>query len=285
MQISVKQALIGINVVSVLLVLIVIGLPNNPLRIVIGLPFLLFSPGYALTVAVFPKRHLTDIVEKVLLWFALSVVVVSVIAFAMNYTPWGVRLYPVLIADTSFVFLLSIIGYFRQGKTIDDRRRRSNPSLKTRIWFERLFQNKSAASVAGLAILSSIVLLVYSIATMKTNGFTEFYLLDSWGDIRSYPKDVVLGERATVILGIVNREGKPMDYDIKVTSNGKPGFNYQVALATDEANEKEIELVFGEKGANQKTEFVLYRNDQEGPYITLALTVSVEEGSQASTLK
>ncbi|MCK4222104.1 MAG: DUF1616 domain-containing protein, partial [Dehalococcoidia bacterium] len=59
---------------------------TGPLRIVLGLPFLLFSPGYALIAALFPKKGSLDGIERIALSFGLSIAVVPLIGLILNYT-------------------------------------------------------------------------------------------------------------------------------------------------------------------------------------------------------
>ena len=51
MTIRVKDELIPLNLLVIVLVAIIILFPSNILRIILGLPFLLFFPGYTLVVA------------------------------------------------------------------------------------------------------------------------------------------------------------------------------------------------------------------------------------------
>lgn len=56
----------------------------------VGLPFILFLPGYALTVPLFLTKYGFDMIEWMALSFGLSIAVVPLIGLCLNYIPWGI---------------------------------------------------------------------------------------------------------------------------------------------------------------------------------------------------
>ena len=88
MRFRIGNEFISLNV----LVASIILFPSNILRIILGIPFLLFFPGYALAAALFTKGRGMDAVERVALSFGLSIAVVPLIGLILKYTPWGIRL-------------------------------------------------------------------------------------------------------------------------------------------------------------------------------------------------
>jgi uncharacterized membrane protein len=115
MKIDNRKILIAIIVVTLLLFPIV-ALTTGPLRIALGLLFVIFFPGYTLLSALFPKRGDLSGVERIALSFGLSIAVSPLIGLILNYTPWGIRLYPILISITLFIIVTSAIGWYRQQK-------------------------------------------------------------------------------------------------------------------------------------------------------------------------
>ena len=71
---------------------------TGALRIALGLAFGLFFPGYTLIAALFPKKDSLNGIERLALSFGLSIVVVPLIGLILNYTPWGISLYPILVS-------------------------------------------------------------------------------------------------------------------------------------------------------------------------------------------
>ena len=90
--------LITIAILSFLLIFIIYLSLENILRKVIGLPFILFFPGYSFISFLFPERRELDTIERVALSFGLSIAITPLIGLALNYTPFGIRLTPILLS-------------------------------------------------------------------------------------------------------------------------------------------------------------------------------------------
>ena len=81
--------------------------------------------------------------------------------------------------------------------------------------------DKGLSIVLILAILAALGTLGDVIATPKVGErFTEFYILGLEGEAEGYPKELVVGEEAKVIVGIVNREQEDMSYWVEVIVDG-----------------------------------------------------------------
>jgi len=88
----------------------------SPVRIILGLPLVLFLPGYALIAALFPRKDDFDAIERVALSFGLSIAITPLLGLALNYTPFGIRLAPVLIVLSVFTISLAICAYVRRSR-------------------------------------------------------------------------------------------------------------------------------------------------------------------------
>jgi uncharacterized membrane protein len=113
-----------VSIVLSTMTALVFFLPANILavaytRYVLGLLFLMFLPGYALMKAMFPADTKIPIeitsenqIERVALRLASSLCLAPLVAFALNYSPWGIRLEPLtvcmLFLTLAFVF---VAGY------------------------------------------------------------------------------------------------------------------------------------------------------------------------------
>ena len=89
-------------------------LNETPVRIILGLLLVLFLPGYSLIAALFPRKDDLDGIERIALSFGLSIAVVPLLGLALNYTPFGIRLVPVLVVLSMFTVSLAVIAGVRR---------------------------------------------------------------------------------------------------------------------------------------------------------------------------
>lgn len=212
--------LAAIIVLSTLLALFIFLVPDNPGRIVLGLPFILFFPGYALIAALFPEKASLDIIERVALSFGVSIAIVPLIGFGLNYTPMGIRLAPILASIIVFNGALSAVAIWRRKisenpyqpfdprKLLESTRSRFNAEARV---------DKVLTIVLVLAILSSVVALTYVVAFPREGeSFTEFYILGPDGTASGYPQNLTANQSAPVIVGIANHEHRTVHYTVEV---------------------------------------------------------------------
>ena len=119
--VSVKNELLVINICSLVLILIISILDIQALRIVLGLPFLLFFPGYTLVATLFPKRSDLGTTERVALSVGLSAIITSCVGLILTHA-WEIRLYPILISLTIVIAALSATAWYRRRKVAEEDR-------------------------------------------------------------------------------------------------------------------------------------------------------------------
>jgi uncharacterized membrane protein len=279
MQLKAKHVLYGINVLTVALILVIVFFPTNVLRVILGLPLVLFFPGYTLIVSLFPRKASLDSIEKVALSFGLSIAVVPLIGLALNYTPWGIHLNSILISITLFIVIFSVLAWLRQSRLTEAER--PSLSIPLRFWSRRSLPDKILSVALVVAIFGAIGTAGYVIAVPKTGErYTEFYVLGSDGTAENYPRDLKLGDTGSVTLGIVNHEGVETSYRVEVKVDGELNNSVDpLVLAPEEKYENEVSFTPRKLGANQNVEFLLYRNGQTDVYLRLHFWLNVVSGS------
>jgi uncharacterized membrane protein len=148
------------------------------LRAVLGLPVLLFFPGYALLAALFPKRSALGSIEWTAFSLGVSIAVVSLIGLILNYTPWGITLRSALMANAVFIIAASIAAWCQRYRMADAERVTFRFNFKLPFGKNRSITDNVISGVLTLAILGAIVTIIYAYAAPK-EGETPNSI--SWG--------------------------------------------------------------------------------------------------------
>ncbi len=158
-------------------------LNSSPLRIIFALPLVLFIPGYCLIAALFPGKEDIDGIERIALSFGLSIAIVPLIGLGLNYTPWGIRLDPIVISIVLFTCVMIIIAIIRRA-SLPKQNRFFVP-------FRSIFQSVTSefypSKGSGIDKVLSIFLLISIITAIGTTifvivipkegeKFTEFFI-------------------------------------------------------------------------------------------------------------
>jgi uncharacterized membrane protein len=252
-------------------------LNTTPLRVVFGLPFVLFLPGYALIAALFPRKSDLDGIERVALSFGLSIAVVPLIGLILNYTPFGIRLVPIAVALSVFTFALTFVAIFRRNSLPIEERFKVSLRIREKLKFESESGLDRALSVLlVISIIAAVFALVYVIATPKQGErFTEFYVLGSEGLAADYPLNLVAGRESEVRVGVVNQEYESLDYNLGVVLDNRLLLSLPISLAHNSTWEEDITFTPDRRGEALKLEFLLYKNASPEPYRSLHLWVDV----------
>lgn len=248
---------LNVTIILVLLTdlgVLVPGVNETQLRIVLGLPLVLFLPGYAFIAALFPEagerpssddtergdggseqsssrignlQHRgIDGLERVVLSFGLSIAIVPLIGLVLNFTPWGIRLLPVLLGISGFTVLVAVVATIRRWELPADERfvvpYRDWLAAGRREFFQPDTRTDSLLNVLlVLSIVLAMTSVAYAIAVPKPGeDFTECYLLteDDDGELVAddYPTEFVMGESKSIVIGIGNQEHETTLYSVVI---------------------------------------------------------------------
>lgn len=219
----------------------------RPIRIVLSLLLLLVLPGYALVAALFPERDRTATetdrssgrvvtgrllsgrtingLERVLLSVGTSITVVPLIGLILDATPLGLRPAPIVLSVSAFTVVATIVGISRRW-ALDKQARFTVPIQR---WSRRvragLTPESRVDSLLNVVFVVSLLILASTIAyttvvPREDEQFSEFYLLteNSSGELvaDNYPASYRPGETNSLIIGITNHEGRPMNYTVVI---------------------------------------------------------------------
>lgn len=258
---------------------------ETPIRTLLGLILVLFTPGYALIAALFPAKQAINNIQRIALSFGISIAVAPLTALFFNFPPFGIQLMPIAVVLTSFTVICAVIANWRRHTLPPDERfsvKFSRLKTVTRIFADSDSRTDKMLSV--LLVLSAVVLtstIAYTISSPNQGeNFTEFYLLGSNGTISGYPVNFSLGEQKPVTVGIINHEQRDASYNLVVRLNNstasKTYFSENVSLVDNQKWEKVFNLKPDQRGSNMEIEFLLYLdNNLAAPYRETHLWITV----------
>lgn len=278
MKIRIGSGLLLINLLVIALIAVITIPSPGPLRVVLGLPFLLFFPGYVLILALFPKMRSLGGIERVALSFGLSIAVVPLLGLALNYTEWGITLESTLYSITGFIVIMSMIAWLRRSRLEGQERFNVGLQLGTLGWGGSK-GDKALSVLLAISIFGAIGVLGYVIANPKVGEkFTEFYVLGVEGQASGYPEELELGETGNVIVGIINHEQETKNYRVEIISEGTIiGGLEPIVLQDGQVSEREIEFTPVVAGENKKVEFLLFIEGVTESYRSLHLYIDITE--------
>jgi uncharacterized membrane protein len=273
-----------VAMIIILTVLFVLLPPLNtsPVRIILGIPMVLFLPGYALIAALFPRKNDLDGIERLALSFGLSISIVPLIGLGLNFTPFGIKLVPILASLSVFTLAMLLISYIRRSK-ISEEERFEVPfsymysSLKSEIFSSKQGVDRILTIILILSIVVSIITFIYVIVTPKQGEkYTEFYVVGDNGKAEGYPTRMEAGKNYSVIVGIANHEYMLTNYTLDISLENITINKIQVQLMHNSTLEERVFFIPEKTGDNLKLGFILYKEDNfTTPYRDLHLWVNV----------
>ena len=271
--------------------IVIICLPvlnESSIRAMLVLPGILFFPGYCLIAALYPKNHDIEFIERIALSFGLSIAVVPLVSYGLNFTPWGIRLDSVVISLTALNWVLILVAHYRRA-ILPFEERFSIPFTEIAITIRGFFQHgrstidRFLSVILVLAILIAITTTTYVIASPKeSEHFSEFYILGEKGMAADYPDQIITGLQYPMFIGVGNHEYRNMTYTIEiwtavtkfdnVTNSTSilamdPLWQHSLTLAHNETATVPYNLSVEKTGYN-RVEFLLFNESVPGPEVS-----------------
>jgi uncharacterized membrane protein len=191
---------------------------SNPLRIILSIPIIIFIPGHVLICALFPTKKTDkgiDFTERIALSLGVSLAIVPLFGIVLNYTPWGLKLQPIILSLEAFILIMGSIAIIRWFNTPPSNRFTLTINISAPKHESRLDKTLTVILVVTLIIALSLVVYV-AITPKEVEKFTEFYYTASGGTGNEYLRDIVAGENASIIIGIANHEYRTINYTVEV---------------------------------------------------------------------
>ena len=189
--------------------------PEGPFTSALCLFFSVGMMGYVISRSI-GSLHGLDLIENIIVALVTGVMVPFTIYSAINAVfdlSWnmmtaGIIVPLVIISLVAMIVLKTkpLIGE-RLGRTIagigDEFRSMSIP-----------MRSISVLAVIAIVVIASTCAYLY--LQKEEDGFTEFYVLNEEGHAYDFPRNISLGQNATVIIGIANHEGREINYTVEL---------------------------------------------------------------------
>ena len=263
------------------------------LRLIFGLPLIVFVPGYALVTTLFPSNEGLDGLERIALAVGLSLALIPLIALGIEVSPWRLSLGPIAGALLSLSTLLTLTAIWRRHRLAKDLRfvaevpRPHVPPIAT--WSG---SSKVAAGILFAALLifggSSAALVA---ERLRATPSTEFAIFNQKGQAAFYPREFTAGKSQQVQLQIENHEGRDVNYSLNVIAgSSRVGSIDSIHVSSGQTWQQPVtiqippRLTAVDPGKPLALEFNLYRNGAdrgETPYRSLRLFINVQNDAAA----
>lgn len=272
----------------------------RPLALVVGLPFVLLVPGYAVVSAVFPRAGETGAGEgtgslsRLVLSVAGSVIAVAVVGVALEFSGIGFRR-PAVVGGLAAVTLAAAAAAWY-------RRRRVVPGARAGTSLSTVRERARGAVVGDGPVGVLLTLLVVGVAvggvavvvadTGSSGTTTEFYMLgeDDSGELvaGNYPTNVTAGERTTVGIGVGTNRPDGFDGSVvaslervsvddgsaTVTETRQLG-SFDVSVAAGETTVRRHTFQPRMTGDRLRLTYRLYERGSEDPYRRVQIWIDV----------
>lgn len=283
------RILAGLGLALILLIIFSEQWPGPLLqfpRLVLGVLFLLFVPGYAFQAALFVRDDGPDILERLALSFGLSLAVVLLVTLVLEVLSAGIRLWAIVIGESIAIVAFSAICLLRRRGVPEEERFTISFEFTWGAWWSAQSRmDRLLLGVVALAMMTALVAVVATALLPKPgNLLTEFYVVGSTGQAERYPQQLALDQETSLSVGIINHEGTTVTYHAEARQDDTLiGELPPVQLDDGERLETLLTLAPVATGDDVRITLVLFREDVTDPYRVLDLWVSVVPSADVSS--
>lgn len=283
------------------------GVNDSLVRVVLGVPFVVLYPGYALIATLFPA--LSDdgagisVVERFALAVGSSVVVTGVTGALLALSPLGLRPGSSVLFIGALILTLTAAAWYRRLYLPPEQRVDWQPGDRIRsVWDSFRHPTSYAELAVNVALVLSLIAVPASATYIATGDrpaeFTEMYLLtESEGEFVAddYPTNMTRGEPSELYLGVENHEGRRTQYTSvvllqRIESDGSVATERRLNRTTFTLDDEQRRLTHHTitppfAGNSLRLAFLLYRGTPpanpgvENAYRETHLWVNVTDGT------
>ncbi|SFL53966.1 Uncharacterized membrane protein [Halogranum rubrum] len=291
---------------------------TGPARIVVLMPMVLFLPGYAMVSALFPEgtprsRSLRTLnraqlddptgagyrrigpTERLVLAVALSLAILPLTAYALNFTPFRIATLPLVAILTGWTLLFVVLAAVRRGFVAADERFSAGSLVPSGVFGSFGGSTYSLLFVGSLLVLAASAG-VAGFASPAQDQFTETYLVtEQGGNVTTENVGETARNGGTIQLAITNQEGEQVEYttvvQVEQVQNGGVSSAETVDTFTTTVADGETERspyqVQQSGGSNTRLAFLVYEGEppsnpsRDNAYRVVHVWLSAPNGQQS----
>lgn len=267
---------------------------STALMFVLGVPLLLFAPGYVLTLVLFPRAAAAgsriDGVERAALGFGLSVALVPLLGMAIWLAGAGFSTAAVRSGVSAFVVAFGLLGILSQLRYSPEDQYGVSARATVRRFYESTVGTGGLDGVLNLLVVVSVLVamsgLTFALAAPQDGeSYTGLALLseNDAGELvaSDYPTELTAGESQQYTAAVENREGTDVEYtvvvelqrvrtadgDVTVLESEEVG-RTSLAVADGATERWTHEVTPSLQGENLRLTYTLYEGDAPGDATT-----------------
>lgn len=251
---------------------------QQAVRIALGLPFLLFGPGYAVLAALYPRKTDLAAAERLALSLGFSLALLSVTTLGLSYSPFGLRWEPLAVSAGLLALSASALAALHRHLVPPDERLSITvrPRPRTFAALRRSLLAGAIAFAAATAALTVALLAFPPGERAEGTPHTEFYLLGPSGRAEDLPNELTVGDAAILTIGVTNREGAAKTYGITVAIDGDRTEEMEgVDIGPGQLWQRPIVLTPRRAGDDELVRIDLHMDGDASPYRSLYFRLDV----------
>lgn len=198
--------------------------------VILGLPLFLILPGYLTMMVMYPERGKLALSERIALTLGLSFIIMPSLGLILNFTPFGIRLFPILISLLILVCLLgTLVLYLRRSIDYDKQFPPAFELKPSKLGITGAGGGTGAESIKPVQVMIIVIIVIsltgvfymmFLLATTEqpTEEFTEMYILTGSGSMVEKPLQLDRNGTAQYRLNVINHEGSHQAYWLRIRS-------------------------------------------------------------------
>lgn len=197
-------------------VLMVNNQPNqllHTLRLILGMAYSLWIPGYCVSLMLFPQQNDLATPARIGISFGVSIAMIPPITVLLDQLPWGITPIPLFVANTTLIFITSVVAGYRRAKL--DPEQAYFPLWLIRFWRQLL---------VGMGLVVGIASILLMLSDQRHQGPTAFYVFADGQQIHQYPQTIVAGQPIELTAWIDETEHETARYRVLVRYVTPTGF-------------------------------------------------------------